>query len=369
MNQQPTYQPPPPCYDEDEVTLKDIILTTKSYAQEVFRNLLLLIIVVLLTFGIAYYLTQNQKVSYTTGLSFLVQDNSGSKVKGAVSPELLRLGIGLGIENNKIKEIAKSGAVINRVLLTKVTIDGKEDFLANHLIDVYNYKSRWNNEPIPEDYQALQLKDFRFTHHEIDKFEQREYRALSILRDLIVGNKISGTSGILSIVYDKSSDITKFQVVSINGNISLNLINLVFKELKDFYIEETIGRSKRNFNLLAAKVDSLEIKLRYNKRQLASATDQTLGLVSKADLLTRGQLEREVGRINSIYQDLLGKKQNVEYNLRADTPDFMVIDRTFIPIKKEASSLQMLMIGAFVGVFFGTGFIILRKIIRDALAE
>ncbi len=368
MNQQPTYQPPP-YYEDDEVTLKDIILTVKSYLLEIFRNIPLIIICTLLTFAVAYYFSKPQSVTYTTGLSFLVKDNAASKVKGAVSPELLRLGIGLGIENNKIKELARSGAVINKVLLKKVQISGKEDFLANHLIDIYDYTSKWNNEPIAEDYKELQLKDFRFSHTNIEKFEQREYRALSIIRDLIVGNKISGSQGILSIIYDKSSDITKFQVVSVNGNISLKLIDLIFKELKEFYTEETTGRSKQNFELLAEKVDSLQKKLRITQGQLARATDQTFGLISKADLLNRGQLEREVGRINSIYQDLLRNKQNVEYNLSVDTPDFMVVDRTFIPIKKATSRLSNLIIGAFLGFVLGVGFIILRKIIRDALAE
>lgn len=368
MNQQPTYQRPP-YYDDDEVTLKDVILTVKNYLLEIFRNLPLLIITVLLCFGVAYYLTKDKKVSYTTGLSFLVKDKNGSKARGAVSPELLRLGIGLGIENNKIKELARSGAIINKVLLSKVLIDRKEDFLGNHLIDIYGYQSIWNNEPIAEDYKELQLVDFRFTHEVIENFEQREYRALSILRDLIVGNKISGSQGILSIVYDKSSDITKFQVVSRNGNISLKLIDLIFKELKDFYIEETTGRSKQNYNLLAAKVDSLERKLKITQQELARSTDQTLGLVSKADFLRTGQLEREVERINSIYQDLLGKKQNVEYNLNEDTPDFMVIDRTFIPIKNTTPRLPKLLLAIIVGLFLGVGFIIFRKIIRDALAD
>ena len=368
MNQQPTYQPPP-YFEEEEVTLKDIILTVKSYLKEVYNSLLLLIIAILVAFGIAYYFTKSQKVTYTTGLSFLIKNNKSKNAKGGVSKELLRLGIGLDIENKKIKELARSGAVINKVLLTKIQIAGKEDFFGNHLIDIYDYQSIWNNELIAEDYKELQLKDFRFTHENIEKFEQREYRALSVLRDRIVGNKITGSSGILSIIYDKSTDITKFQVVSSNKNVSLELINLVFTELKAFYVEETTGRSKRNFEILAKKVDSLERMLKYTQGQLARATDQTLGLISKADLLKRGQLDREVNRINSIYQNLLGKKQDVEYNLSTDTPDFMVLDKTFIPIKKVSSRLTKLLIGVFLGFFLGLGFIILRKIVRDALTE
>lgn len=366
MNQQPAYQPPH--YEEEEVTLKDIILTIKSYCKEIYSSLRLLVIFILLAIGLAYYFASFQKTTYTTGLSFLIKNNAGKKATGGVSPDLLRLGIGLGIENNKIKELARSGAVINKVLLTKVQIDGKEDFFANHLIDIYGYQARWNNEPIAEDYKELQLKAFRFSHKDIEIFEPKEYRALSILRDLIVGNKISGSNGILSIIYDKTTDITKFQVVSKNGNISLELINLVFSELKAFYTEETIGRSRRNFKLLTSKVDSLEIMLKYTQGELAKATDQTYGLVSKADLLKRGQLEREVSRINNIYQNLLGKKQDVEYNLSTDTPDFMMIDQTFLPIEKAISKLMYLLLGTFVGFFLGIGFIIFRKIIRDALA-
>ncbi len=368
MNQPPTHIPPP-YYEEDEVSLKDIILTVKTYSQEIFRNLYWVILISLLVTGGAYLFKVAKQTTYTTGLSFLVKENEGQKSNSGVSSDLLRLGIGGGIENNKIKELARSSRIINQVLLQKVTIDEKNDFLANHLIDVYEYHDVWNNEPIAKEYQELQLKDFYFAHDNIDTFEPREYRALSALRDLVVGNRISASNGILSIVYDKNTDITRFEVVSLNGGTSLQLIDLIFKELRAFYIEETTGRSQYNYELLAARVDSLAKELSSAQRQLANAADQTYGLVSRASLLKRGQLERDVERINEIYKNLLGKKQEVEYTLNSETPEFMIIDRTFLPIKEEASTLKFLLIGGFLGMFLGLGFIILRKIIRDALAE
>ena len=55
------------------------------------------------------------------------------------------------------------------------------------------------------------------------------------------------------------------------------------------------------------------------------------------------------------------------FNLKNKTPDFSIIDQTFLPVWNSPSILKALLIGGFLGAFLGVGFLVFRKIIRDAL--
>lgn len=366
MNTHPNHIPQPPYYEEDEVTLKDIILTIKDYSFELLKNVHWIILSALLLTGAFYYVFRGSanKTTFTGGMSFLLKKNNEQNATGA-PPDFLQASEG----NDKLSELAKSGSVINAVLLEKITIKEEHDYMANHLIKTYGYNYRWNNEPIDEDYQELSLRDFYFTHDSIEIFEPREYRALNTLRDLLIGSNITNARGILSIAFNKGSGITRLQVVSPNDKLSIELVDLIFEKLKALYTEGTIGRAQRNFELLVDRVEELEKERREAKYRLAGASDQTYGLVSKASALNIGELQEELNRVNQMYQNIYNQKQAAEVAIKTNAPDFLVIDRNFLPVKKTTSIKMQLIMGAILGLFLGVGFVIFRKLIRDALAD
>lgn len=91
-------------------------------------------------------------------------------------------------------------------------------------------------------------------------------------------------------------------------------------------------------------------------------------LISRSSSLSFEQLSRKEETTNRVYQEILKNKERVEFMLSSETPEFQVIDRTFIPIVAASSKLKALLIGGFLGGFLGVGYIIGRKVIRDAMA-
>jgi len=91
-------------------------------------------------------------------------------------------------------------------------------------------------------------------------------------------------------------------------------------------------------------------------------------LISRASSLSFEQLSRKVETTNRVYQEILKNKERVEFMLSSETPEFQMINRTFIPIVAASSKLKALLIGGFLGGFLGVGYIFGRKIIRDAMA-
>lgn len=357
MNQQPTYQPPP-YYDNDEITLKEIIHTVKDYANELKSNIIILLIIIALVMTGFYFLNKNKLTTYTSEISFILQEDKDELPIGnqnSVIRNVRKRG------PSQLQQIATSSIVINRILLEKITIEDKNDFFANHLIDIYGFQSTWNKEKLEEKYQGLELNNFYFTQDTIQKFSNREHRALQILRDFVRRLYLVETEAF--------SEINTITVTSTSETVSMEIRNLLFSTLKNSYIENTIGRTLRNHESLTVKVDSLENKLRTAQRQLAAATDQTYGLISKSDFLAKSQRSEEADRLNKVYQIFLEQQQQVQFNLKNKMPDFAIIDQTFLPIMNAPNKLIPLIIGFLLGSFIGLMFIILRKIFRDALAS
>jgi len=265
--------------------------------------------------------------------------------------------------------LARSGVIIYQALFNRIIVDGKEDFLANHLIDLYHFREQWAVEPIRVGYEHLNLKDFYFSNDKVTDFSTKEYRALNILREKVAGNDLTAKKGVMSISYDDLGEIYKIQVITEKENISLKLVETIYKELTDFYIEETVGRPSRNLIKLTAKTDSLLQLVNSAESNLMRVTAQRRGIISNTAGLAVGRVNRKVQQLTSIYTQSYDQQQKLEFFLNSQTPKFQIIDQTFIPIKDAPSKLIALLLGGGIGGFLGIGFFIIRKVIRDALSD
>ena len=129
---------PPPYYQEDEITLKELILKIREFWQELWRRKLLIVLLSLIGAGLFYGKGMNDKTTYTAGLSFMVAENGSSEQGRALTPYGMDFG---RVENNKITELARSGRIIHAILLDQVAVGNKYDFIANHIIDIYDFWS------------------------------------------------------------------------------------------------------------------------------------------------------------------------------------------------------------------------------------
>lgn len=368
MQQPPLNQQP--YYEEEEISLKDILLKAKEFWKEIWKNKFWILLVGIVLASIFYLRTKQQPTTYTAGLTFMLgQVGTSNQDNTQLSAFLASFNRRGKKGSNKLVKLARSGRIIYQVLFNRITVEGKEDYLANHLIDLYQFGDKWAKEPIREGYENLNLKNFYFSNDRIADFTTKEYRALNILREKISGNNITNIKGIFSVSYDEFGEVYKLEAITEKENISLILVETIYKELTDCYIEETVGRSSRNLRKLTAKTDSLLNLVNNAESGLIQATAQRRGVISPTSGLTISRQNRKVEQLNGLYTQAYDQQQKLEFLLNSQTPTFQIIDQTFIPIKDAPSKLIALLLGGFLGGFLGIVFFMLRKLLRDALSE
>ena len=355
---------PQPYYQDDEITFKELILKIREFSLELWNKKWWIILSGIIISGLFLLKSYREKTTYTAGISFMVTEN-GNDNQGLNSPfGDLEYG---RIENNKITELARSGKIIHQVLLEKAVVNSKNDYLANHLINVYGLHEDWSEEPLVDEYKSLHLKDFYFTRDNIDEFSQKEFRALSILQQLVAGNNLLGKKGITSIGFNDDTDIFKLNVTAEEENLSMRLINALYEELRTFYIDETIGRPKRTFELIKVQTDSLSNLLENREKVLAGANDRNRGITSTIPSLRISKLSREVSLLDVEYSESLRNQKRLELLLSQETPEFQIIDRTFFPTKNAPSKIKNILLGGLLGGFLACIYFLGRKIIRDVM--
>ena len=356
---EPTNSSPPPYYyQDDEITLKELILKIQEFWREIWSNKLLVLLITIIVALAFLANTWSKEVTYTANLSFMLTEESNNR--GGTAAELLGLGE-VDYNLDKISALATSSKIIYEALLQKITIEGKEDFIANHLIQVYDLQEKWNNEGDGK-YKDFSLKDFYFSNGIKENYSRKEQRALKVLQDLIVKK-------LLSISYDKSTQVFLLNATTLNEALSTDLVDHVYESLVAFYVDKTVGRPQKTYQMLELRTDSLAQLLDQEERKLASAKDRNQGLIGSTYQVTIGRLDRQVTQISAQYMQALKNKEAVEYILQNKTPDFQIIDRTFIPLRNAASKIRALFLGGLLGGILGVGYLIGRKIIRDALRD
>ncbi len=362
--QQPHY--PPPYYQDDEITLKELILKIIEFWREIKKNLLWILVAGAIGAALFYLKSSMEETKYTATLSFMISEEADNK-QVAVSPDLMGIGV-VDYNLDKISALVKSSRIMQKALVRKVTVDGVNDYLGNHLIDIYELNNEWVKESVDGKYAYLALGGFRFNESRWPNFNPRERRALSILQDISVGNSLKKKKGFLTVSYDDATEVFLLKAATLNADLSTVLLSAVYEELTDFYIEKTVGRPSAAHLEASILVDSLYTQLTQAERSLAYAEDRTQGLIGSGARLNIADMSRKVQDIDSRYQQALKTKEALEAVLNRQTPDFLLIDRTFIPMADERSLLKQLIIGGFLFGFLAVVYILGRKIIRDAMA-
>jgi uncharacterized protein involved in exopolysaccharide biosynthesis len=134
MEQQEEKMPQQEYYQDDEITLKELILKIQEYWQEILKNwklIFLIIIPFVAFFLIKAFLTP---ATYSAQLTFMVNEDEGGGGFGGVSAILGQFGFGGGGQSSynldKILELSRSRKIIQMALFEKVNIDGKKGLLS-----------------------------------------------------------------------------------------------------------------------------------------------------------------------------------------------------------------------------------------------
>ncbi len=359
MSNQTDLTPP---YEDDEITLKELILKIKEYAKEVLRNWIWVILITIPILSYFLYKAFTTPKTYKANLTFMLNEDTGGGFS-AVSGILGSLGLGGGgggkYSLDKILELSRSRQIVEKALFTKCTLNGKDDFLANHIIKEYQLiEKNWAKDTL--------LNNFSFTNTDASKFGKKENNALVYIYGMLVS---SPNGSLFSSGFDKNSGIMTFSINSTSEDLSIELVKTMYNKLSEFYILKSVQKEQETFTMLKNKVDSLKYLLYGKEAGLAKFEDNNLFLQEQTVQLPKKRLNRDVQMLTLMYGEAVKNLEVAEFALNNKRPFLQSIDLPISPIKPEKiSKLKNGVLGLFIGILVASIFIIIRKIIREAMA-
>ena len=346
----------PPLPTSDAITLKDLVRQIRLWIDEIIKHWYVVAFFVLLGVGYQVYKYSKYTPLYTATITFNVDEDEGGGNQG-LTGILGQFGLGTVRPSrynlDKILALSKSRRVIQESLFSKITVDGKEDYIANHLLTQYKLNSTADSKASP----------FHFTHDSLPVFSQEENAMLLTVYGAIIGPPDQPKKALLSSSYNEDSNIMTLSVTTTNETISLALAQRMFDSLSKYYINKAIEKSLKTFNLVSMKRDSVLGVLKGTEYQLASFKDAHRSMLMRTDQITELRLQREVAALSAMYAEVLKNVEVADFTVKNKTPFIQVIDTPLAPIQPvRLSFLRLMLIGVIVGGFIGSVLIIVRGI-------
>lgn len=336
-----------------EMSLQDLLQNAQVLYLDLRREWKTVLLFVLLATAISVGIAWMSKPEYPAKLTFMVREDSKNGL-GGVASLLGQFGFGSGSSGeynlDKIVELAKSRYIIQEVLFDSAVIRGKNDFLANHLIDLHDLRAEWSDDTL--------LRDFRFSHGNVARFDRRENKALKALHNYMVSDK----KAFVGAGYSKQTSILNLTVSARNEELSIALAETLYRKLSAFYIEQSTAQSRQTVRNLEVRTDSIRAALTASERSLARTEDRTLGLLLREDRVPQKRLGNDVQILNLMYAEAIKNLETASFLLKNSTPIFMEIDRPLPPIKPvKASKKLALAMGSGIGLVLAVLYLLGRR--------
>lgn len=378
--QEPSQQPPHSYYvEEDEMTLRDIILLVKSYLNEIKRNWKLLLLFILPITAVLFYQAYSVKVVYPARMTFMVTEEKGQDVS-SIGGLLGSLGVGGGAQNEssleKVLQLFRSRRIIEETFFERITIEGASDYIANFFIEVYGLSDLLAPSkpllPFSENDWSERMEeiDFRFTHPNIDSFNLDEKLMLKVLYGRLVGNADGGVEPLVGSTIDEKSGIMSITLETVSEPLTAEMLLKLYDQLSQYYIDKTIEKQLKIYEIAKFKTDSINNQLLIADRKLAEFEDRSRNLVWVRGELERTKLQRQTRILEILYGESIKQLELSDFALRRKTPYVEIIDKPSRPIGAQGKSkILAIAFGVAIGTVLAILFIVFRKIVRDALAE
>ena len=342
--------------ENDEITLKELILKAKEYITEIIRYWYIVLLFVVPISAYMFYEAYKTKATYKADLTFSVNTDQGTSL--GLAAALGGLGdLGGNTKLDKIVELSKSRKISQTALFRRAVINNVDDYFANHLIRERELHKAWEKD-------TSGLKNFLFKRSSVDSFTRTENGALLKLHDILVGK-----TPIFISSYDKKSEVMKLSLTTTNEDLSIGLLKVIYDDLSTYYVAKSTSKEERTYKLFRAKADSLKNLVRSKDMSADRYEDRNRGSLFLEDKREADRLKKEAYIYNTLYGETEKNMTLASFALESKAPFIQEIDMPISPIKAEKKSKKMALITGFLlGGFLGAIIIILRKILRESLA-
>jgi len=347
---------------KNEVTLKDVILRfieLKKFLRSKWKTILIFTLI-----GSALGVTNSliKKPMYVAELSFALDDDkSGGTGLGAAAGLASQFGIDLGgasgggaFSGDNLQELMKSRTMVEKTLLVPVTVNNKQQTLAQYYIDFTEFHKK-----------KPDLKNINYpVNLDRSHFTLQQDSVLGVFYTTITKANLSVDK------VDKKLSIITVKVTSENEMFSKMFTEMLVKNVSDFYIETKTKKSARNVAILQHQTDSVRNALNNAITGAAATSDVNPNPNPSLQIIRVPSLRKQVDvqANTAILTELVKNLELSKMSLRRETPLVQVIDRPILPLEKQRfGKLKGIVIFGFVFGFFTVLYLLLKKLLRDSL--
>jgi uncharacterized protein involved in exopolysaccharide biosynthesis len=341
----------------DEISLKDLKKKIESFFNYLQSKLKVILIVGVLgaTFGLVYSFLN--KPVYVARLSFALQDEKSggglSSALGLASQFGFDIGGDAGGEfsGDNLLVLMKSRSVVEKTLLTPITINGKKQTLAELYISFNQIRDKWKGKP---------EERIQFTP-DIDR------ATYTLQQDSVLGtfyNDLIKTNLSIDKV-DKKLSIILISVNSKSELFSKYFTEVLAKVVSDYYVQTKTAKASKNVRILQKQTDSVRVVLNMAISGVAASIDAAPNANPSLQVLHVPSQRKQVDvQANSaILNELVKNLELSKMSLLQQTPLIQVIDRPILPLDIEKTGkVKATVIGGFIAMLLAVFVLLLKRL-------
>jgi uncharacterized protein involved in exopolysaccharide biosynthesis len=352
-------------FDNDEISLKELVLKIKEWYQFLLTKWRLIILAGIIGGLIGFTYAYFQKPTYKAALTFAMEEEkSGGGGLGGALGLASQFGIDLGSSGGgafsgaNLIELMKSRKLVEKTLLSPIEVDGKAQSLVEYYLAFNEIKKDWDEKPL--------LKNVSFPiDADRTKFTLQQD---SILKNLAAG--LIKTDLVIS-QKDKKVSILSIEMNSTNEQFAKVFCETIAKETSEYYVEIKSKKSKMNVDILQHQADSIRAELNSAITGVAAAADNVFNLNSAMNVRRTPSARRQVDvqANTAILTQLVGNLELAKVTLRKETPLLQIIDRPSFPLEKEkVGKLKSLVLGGFLAGFLTVLYLVFTSLYKKLIA-
>lgn len=317
--------------ESDGLNLNDILTEIRLWVRLIKRNFKLFILIGIIGGGLGVLYATLHVPTYRANLRFMMRsDASGFASQLSSLNSLLGTGTGpTGTPIDRIMELIGTERVVANALLSKATIDNKEDLLINHYLRLNKLTEKWQKDTL------LSKVSFSDTD-QFGNFNFTQRKAFRIIYGAMVGKNM--TNGILGKSLEKKSAMITVSATHFNEDFSIFMANALYKELVNFYANEAVASTKRNVQILTMKADSIKQELDNTRSAFAQNTDKTLGILLLQNKVENKNLSVRENMLTLMYGEIQKNLETLRFIEQSSAPSFSTIDIPYSPIDPNRKS-------------------------------
>lgn len=313
---------------------------------KMFLNQWKLLLIVGILSGLAgFFYASSQKPVYESRLTFSLDAGANnSSLSGAMSLAA-QFGFGLSsgrsmFDGDNILEIMKSRRMIENVLLSTDTFNGRPYTLVEYYMEVQGFREAFQKNE--------HLKNINFPVGSIK-------RSLSYLQDSVLYNVFLGFSSenLIASRPDKKLSIYEVRVSSRNEKFSKVFTDRIVAETINFYTEITSKKDKETLEILEQRVASLKGNVGSSIDTKTSKQDANINPAFAAAQSPLLKEQYNVAAYSEAYKEMFKTLEMARYQYLKQIPLLQIIDHADYPMKRiKVGRLKTSIVFSFFSVLF-----------------